>query len=197
MRKRETASKNVQTAMVYGCRMPANGKFCCQPVAPIENAIHCIEHYQGLCRQKREQLNRHWCLKHGTGECESEKHDYEPINNFQRLSEIGRPSAIYRASGRFELGFHCAACGLKTSAVAREKAEVLGRRDRILRGKRTLEELKELPGMTNADEKLLVVVQEALDTLTRKRRALEKAEDDIMKDVEAILERVGPTALLE
>lgn len=199
MRSKELPSKNVQTAMVQGCRIRINGseQFCCQPVAPIPNALHCIEHYQLLVRKLRVKLDRPWCSKHGTGECESEKIDYEPANNLQRLSDSGRPSAVYMASGYLELGYHCAACGVRTSAVSRENAEVLGRRNRILRGKRMVEELEEMPGLTAADEERLAVAKTAIDTLTRKRQALERAEDEIMGGLEAIFSNIGPSAHLE
>lgn len=45
--------------------------------------------------------------------------------------------------------------------------------------------------MTDANKKRLAVVEEAIDTLIRKRRALEIAEDEIMQGVEAILEHVS------
>lgn len=61
----------------------------------------------------------------------------------------------------------------------------------IQRGKRTLEDFKSMSWITNADEKRLAVVEEAIDTLIRKRRALEQAEDEIMQGVEAILEHVS------
>lgn len=195
-RKKELPSNNVQTATVYGCRMRVETGFCGQIVAPLENAIHCIQHYQDLCRQKREKLNRHWCLKHGTGECESEKDTYEPINNLQRLSDNGRPSCIYRASGFLELGYHCSACGLLTSKVAQEKAYVLARRNRILRTKRTIEDMISVPTTTNKDDKSLNIAKEAIETLIRKRIALEKAEDEIMNGVEAILNKVHPLSNL-
>ena len=199
MRAKEPPSRNVQNAMVQGCRirLDVDGQFCGQPVAPITNAVHCIDHYQMLVHKLCKKLGRPWCSKHATGECESEKNDYEPANNLQRLSDPGRPSAMYMASGYLELGHHCAACGIRTSAVAKENAEILGRRNRILRGKRLIDDFKEMPGLTNIDEARLEIARDAIDTLARKRQALEKAEDEIMQGLEAILATVGPSAGLE
>lgn len=183
----ETLSRTVFDAKLFGCRHSVGNAQCCEPIINVRNATLCEMHFQERYNKATLTINRHWCLNHGL-RCKSEEPEYVPQSVLQELIPAGRVGGVFRASGAFMLGHYCPACSVYNIHVVDEHTKIIQKSQQLSRLKRKVETIEEFPSKTEAQEKSLTQIHEAINTLERKRRALDSAENDISVQLDKVLD---------